>query len=229
MRGIADVLYPEACVGCGRLARGGLCSGCLGGVPRLGPPNCARCGAPTAAAVSECRECRGRRFHFDRARQAVPFDSVVRAAVHRLKYRGEWSLARALALLVAEIVPPQAKGAVTWVPAGPGRLRERGFDHARLLAEAVATRLRLPAAPLLRRVRETAPQVRLPPPVRRTNLAGALACRLPPPPAVMVVDDVFTTGATAAEAARALKRAGAERVTVLAVARTLPPYRGPPL
>ncbi|MGH9266759.1 MAG: double zinc ribbon domain-containing protein, partial [Acidimicrobiales bacterium] len=230
MQGLADLLYPEACVGCGRPARGGLCLACLEGLDRLGPRVCRRCGAPMVVDVAECRECRARGFRFDLARQAVGFDATVRAAVLRLKYRGEWALVEALALLLAEVAfaaagPPA--GAVTWVPSGARRLRERGFDHARLLAEAAARRLGTPAGALLARERETRAQVGLPRALRRKNLVGAFGCRLPPPPHVIVVDDVFTTGATACEAARALKAAGAEHVVCLAVARSLP-SRAPP-
>lgn len=227
MRGLADLLYPQSCAGCARPARGGLCRECLDGLRRPGPQMCGRCGAPTEVRVEECLECRGRRFRFTLARQAVAFEGAVRAAVHRLKYRGEWSLAETLARLLAEVAG-EAAGAVTWVPPSRRRLRERGFDHAGMLARALAAEIGLPAAPMLRRERDPPPQVRLEPEVRRRNLAGAFACRLPPPPVVTVVDDVFTTGATASEAARALRAAGAERVVALAVARTLPPRRRRP-
>jgi competence protein ComFC len=225
---MADLLYPQWCVGCRRLARGGICRSCLAELPRLGPEVCRRCGAPAAVAVADCRECRGRRFAFDAARQAVSFTSSVREAILRLKYRSERALAEALSLLVAEIAAGLEPRPVTWVPSGPRRLRERGFDHARLLAEACARRMELPVAPLLVRVRETPPQVGLEPAVRRKNLERALRCPSSAPPAVLVIDDVFTTGATASEAARALKAAGALHVTVLCLARALPPGRAPP-
>ncbi len=218
---MADLLYPQLCVGCGRLARGGICRACLADLPRLGPEICRRCGAPTVVAVADCRDCRGRRFVFDVARQAVIFTSSVREAILRLKYRSERALADVLGLLVVEVAAALEPQPVTWVPTSSRRLRERGFDHARLLAEACAGRLGLPVGPVLMRARETPPQVGLEPDVRRKNLEGALRCRSPAPPAMLVIDDVFTTGATASEAARALKAAGAEHVTVLCLARAL--------
>lgn len=175
-------------------------------------------------SVTECRECRGRRFAFDRARQAVAFEAAVRAAVHRLKYRGERALAEVLALPIIELaldLPITDMPAVTWVPATARKQKERGFDHGRLLAELVAGGLGLPLAGLLRRVRQTPPQVCLELKARRKNMIGALESALLVGCHVVVVDDVFTTGATASEAARALKAAGATRVTMLGLARTL--------
>lgn len=228
MQAVADLLYPSGCVGCRRPARGGLCRGCLDAIPRLGPETCRRCGAPTAAPLAECRACRGEHFAFAQARQAFAFGSTIRLAIHRLKYRGERVLADALALPLAELISSEPPTAVTWIPAASGRLRERGFDHGRVLAEATARVLHFPAAPMLARIAETDPQVGLDPALRRSNLAGSMSCRLPAPSRVIVVDDVFTTGATASEAARALRAAGAESVAVAALARALPPGGGSP-
>lgn len=234
MRALADLLYPELCVGCGRRARGGLCGPCAGAIRRLGPATCRCCGAPSVVGVPRCRECRPVPVAFDRACQAVEFGQVVRRAIHRLKYRSERSLAEALGALVVELVrgPYGAElgleaGArrpvATWVPTTAGRLRDRGYDHGRLLAECVAGALGWAAVPLLGRVRDTPAQARLQTHARRRNLDGALSPAVPPPPEVVVIDDVYTTGATASEAARALKAGGAERVVVLGVARALRP------
>ena len=172
---------------------------------------------------------------FDRACQAVVFGQVARSAIHRLKYRGERSLAEALGALVVELVrgpcgmelglsPAAPRPFVaTWVPTTAGRLRDRGYDHGRLLAECVARALGWPAAPLLARVRDTPAQARLETHARRRNLEGAFAAAGPLPPQVVVIDDVYTTGATASEAARALKAGGAERVVVLGLARAVRP------
>lgn len=152
------------------------------------------------------------------------FESLIRAAVHDLKYRGHRALAESLAPPLAELVTESGiPTALTWIPSSGRRLADRGFDHARLLAEAVAGRLEISCGELIVKVRETPAQVGLEPSVRRRNLFEAFACRLPPPPQVFVIDDVFTTGATASEAGRALKAAGAASVTVLALARSLAP------
>lgn len=224
MRALADLLFPEVCLSCRRLARGGLCRTCIGSARVIGPARCGRCGAPTPTPpVAPCRECRGRGFAFDLAAQQFGFVGVVREAVVRLKYRGERALADVLAGSLAQLggAVQDLPAAATWIPASRSRLADRGIDHGRLLTERTATLLGLSTAELLVRVREAPPQVGLEPAARRQNLEDAFSSRIPSPDEVLVIDDVFTTGATASEAARALKAAGARRVVVLAVARTL--------
>lgn len=134
-------------------------------------------------------------------------------------------MASGLASLVLDVAPPDRPDLITWVPAAPERLREVGLDHGRTLAELVAERLGLPVAPTLVRVRRTEPQMRLPQGARRKNLRGAFLAPEAVPPEVMLIDDVYTTGATAGEAGRALKAGGAVKVTVLCAARAMSPWR----
>ena len=96
-----DLLLPRRCVVCGA---GGtqLCADCLAGLPRIGPPLCARCGAPTAWPVRRCRECAGRRLAFASARAAVAYDAAVRRIVAGWKERGLRGLAEDAAALVAD-------------------------------------------------------------------------------------------------------------------------------
>lgn len=222
MRGLTDLLCPEACAGCGRMARGGLCRGCIEELPRLGPSLCGYCGRPCRRPAGECRDCRGRVLHFDLARQAAEYGPVLRKAISRFKYSGCRGLAVPLAGLVSELLDPHALevDAVTWVPPSPERLRRTGIDHGGELARRVAEGLGRPAVGMTARIRPTLPQMKLDPAARRTNLAGAFRATLCPPARVLVVDDVFTTGSTASEVARALKSAGAARVVVLGAARS---------
>jgi predicted amidophosphoribosyltransferase len=152
---------------------------------------------------------------------------VIREAVHRFKYSGCRSLGQPLAELIVEHLGCAVNaGAVTWIPPDADRARRSGTDHGRVLAELVAGKLGRPAVPTLVRVRPTLPQMKLDPATRRTNLAGAFRSCLCPPAEVLVVDDVFTTGSTASEAARALKKAGARRVVVLSASRSYAPDPG---
>ncbi len=227
MRGVADLLLPETCAGCRRPARGGLCRVCSEGLTRLGPFVCSRCGRPGSRPALSCRDCRNRELCFDQARQAVQFGQVARSAVHRFKYSG----CRHIGVLLADLVAEACEGAwsvdaVTWVAPSPERLRRTGTDHGKLLAELVAGNLGRPAVPMVRRVRRTSPQMRLDPEARRINVQGAFRATTCPPARVLLVDDVFTTGSTASDVARALKVSGARSVFVAGVARSyMPDFR----
>jgi predicted amidophosphoribosyltransferase len=110
---------------------------------------------------------------------------------------------------------------LTWVPLGRQRRRERGYDQAEALAACVSALTRRPARRLLRRVVDTAPQARRSGSARRSALAGAFSLMGPSPPVVVLIDDVLTSGVTAAECASVLRRAGAREVGVLTAARSL--------
>jgi competence protein ComFC len=221
MRAFVDILFPAICAGCGRLSKGAFCVQCDSGLHRISSPCCGRCGNPLPVASAHCRECRGRALWFDSAVQAVEFTPEVRKAIHRFKYKAERALGEALAMIAAEVCPRDA-AAIVWVPPSRQRLRERGFDHAALLAEILGRSTGLPTIAILRRKREVAAQVSLNPSQRRMNLHGTFECLLPAPLDLIVIDDVYTTGASLSEAARALKASGAERVRALSIARTLP-------
>jgi predicted amidophosphoribosyltransferase len=113
--------------------------------------------------------------------------------------------------------------AVTWVPLSRARLARRGYDQARALAVATASHLGIPAVPMLARTRDTPAQAMRCGTERRRAMRGAfrIAGRGPTPSVVLLVDDVLTTGATAAECARVLRSAGARRVGLLVAARAL--------
>jgi ComF family protein len=152
---------------------------------------------------------------------AGSFESPLREAIHALKYRAAPALAEPLGSLVAVRLAGQAVDLVVPVPSHRRRVRQRGWDHARLLAEAVARELAVPVDPkLLCRTRSTRPQVGLAPWARQANVAGAFAARCALTAGrVVLVDDVLTTGATASACATALLTAGARQVIVATVAR----------
>ena len=210
---LLDLLLPRRCVVCGA-AGAVLCVRCAAALPALTPPLCAQCGAPTAWPVERCRECAGRRLAFRSARAAVPYDDAVRRLVRRWKEHGLRSLAVAAADLVAARVTRPGVDLVTFVPAEPWRARSRGHHPAERLARELAERWSLPCRPLL---------VRRGPARRQRGLSRAQRRRNPVFSALetgvcsVLVDDVYTTGATADAAARAL----AGRVDVVTLARTV--------
>jgi predicted amidophosphoribosyltransferase len=210
---LLDLLLPRRCVACGE-GGAALCAACIAALPALRPPLCARCGAPTAWPVERCRECAGRRLAFRSARAAVPYDDTVRSFVRRWKEHGLRSLAGAAADVVAARVARPAVDIVTFVPAEPWRARSRGHHPAERLARELAERWGLPCRPLLDRRG---------PALRQRGLSRSQRQRNPAFSAVetglcaALVDDVYTTGATADAAARAL----AGRVEVVTLARTV--------
>ncbi len=164
------------------------------------------------------------------ARSAFLYAGPVRGALIRLKFSGWRSVAASLAPwmlralsqdLPSPRLPPDGRTVVTWVPLARRRKRTRGYDQAEALARAVAGLSGWRLQPLLARVTETAPQARRSRLERKSAMAGAFACPAPSPPWVILVDDVLTSGATAAECARALVAAGAREVGVLTAARSL--------
>jgi predicted amidophosphoribosyltransferase len=209
---LLDLLLPRRCVVCGQ-AGVALCAPCVAALPELRPPWCARCGAPTAWPVERCRECAGRRLAFRSARAAVPYDDTVRRIVRRWKEHGLRSLAAAAADVVAARVTRPAVDVVTWVPAEPWRARSRGHHPAERLGRELAERWALPCRPLL---------VRRGPALRQRGLSRSQRQRNPAFSALetglcAALVDVYTTGATADAAARAL----AGRIDVVTLARTV--------
>jgi predicted amidophosphoribosyltransferase len=217
---ILNLLLPARCVVCGA---GGerLCQGCREGLPLLHPPLCERCGAPAAWPVSRCRECSGRRLAFASARAAVEYDDGVRRLVAGWKERGLRRLAVEAAMLVGQAVPPPRVTLLTFVPPDRERVLQRGHHPAERLARELGRRWDVPVRPLLGWTRAIPHQRGLTLPERRRNVAGAFRPAAKAPPRVGLVDDVYTSGATVAAAASALRKAGARRVEVVTFARVV--------
>ena len=217
---LLDLVLPRRCLACG-LPGAELCEPCLAALPRLGPPLCECCGAPTAWPVRRCVECAGRRLAFATARAAVPYDGAVRRLVGAWKERGLRRLAGVAAGLVVEALEgPEAP--LVFVPADPVRRLERTQQPAEALARELARAWDVPVLPLLRRT--AGPRQRgLPLADRRRNVRGAFRAASAPR-RVVLVDDVYTSGATVDAAASALRKAGARRVDVVTLARVVRGY-----
>lgn len=229
-------LYPEACQLCGQnraqLAEGLVCSRCWQQVRFIRPPFCDRCGLPFQGAITarfECANCREMDLHFSSARSAVVAKDVALEAIHRYKYqRAVWFEPFLADLLIREARPvlrEQSWDYIVPVPLHPVKEREREFNQAARLAARLSAATGIPLNETrLKRVRPTSTQTRLSRPQRAENMRGAFATREPARrrgERVVLVDDVFTTGATTSACARVLREAGADEVCVWTVARGL--------
>jgi ComF family protein len=217
---VLELLLPQRCVVCS--APGAqVCAHCRGGLPKIVAPLCERCGAPTAWPVARCAECSGRRLAFASARAAVAYDEAVRALVREWKERGLRRLAGLAADLVAGSLERPEGTVLVPVPADRDRSLKRGHEPAAQLARELGSRWELPVERLLRRTRPGARQRGLSQAARRANVRGAFAAARHIQTRIVLIDDVYTTGATANAAASALRKGGARRVDVVTFARTI--------
>jgi ComF family protein len=198
-----------------------LCARCRAGLRVLAGTCCARCGAPAAWPVTRCRECSGRRLAFASARAAVAYDGPVVKLVAAWKERGLRKIAGFAAELVGEVVSAPRAEALTFVPPDSERGLKRGHHPAARLADELGERWSLDVLELLSRPGWRRPQRGLPLAERRRNVKSAFRPRRDAPRSVVLIDDVYTSGATVAAAASALRKAGAGRVDVVTFARAV--------
>ena len=212
---VAAFVLPQRCPGCGAAASPArlLCDGCRAAIPRVSFALCARCLA-RGQAPSGCKAHPGHAVW-----AAWLYDERASRVVHALKYQGRRGLAAGLGIELARVVPPAPRmDLVLAVPLHSARRRERGYNQAGLLAEALAGAIGVPRLEGAgERVRDTRPQARLDPRARRANVAGAFRVKDPDRLEgrnVLLVDDVITTGATFEACLEALGRAGARAAGV---------------
>jgi ComF family protein len=227
----ADALCPERCAACSAIVGAGrlFCHACRSAVNVLGAPECPRCGAPGARrCLAWCADPSAPIRH---ARAWAEYESPERAprpvahALASFKYGGARRLGRRIARAMLERMPAEPGALIAPVPLHPRRLRRRGFNQSAVVARHLAHALGWPVAlRLLVRVRDTPSQTALSAAARAANVAGAFVTARPESARdrrIVLVDDVWTSGATARTAATALRAAGATSVDVLTFARVL--------
>lgn len=225
---VLDLLFPPTagCVCCGAMLYKGekcICAACREQIAPLTEPTCSCCGRPLAYP-GLCDLCCFRTYSFIRSWSAAVYQGVLRKCLHRFKYERATCLAPVLGSLLAQRLQA-AKGILRFpllvpVPLDSQRLHERGFNQAELLAAEVARVYRWPMAKkVLRRLRPTLPQSELPENKRWLNVSGAFVAEGDlSGKKVLLIDDIYTTGATAEAASQALLKAGAAQVYVATVA-----------
>jgi ComF family protein len=217
---VLDLLLPQRCLICS-VPGAHVCDRCQSALRRITPPFCERCGAPTAWPVGRRAECAGRRLAFSCARAALEYDEPLRTVVAAWKERGLRRLAGWAAEIVVESVARPDASCLAYIPGDPDRRLRRGHHAAERLAHELSAAWALPVLPLLSRRRGSRRQRGLREPERRRNVTGAFLLDRRPPRRVALVDDVYTTGATAHAAASALRKGGTKRVEVVTFARTI--------
>ena len=229
-------LYPENCQVCKLTSatsqEGFVCHDCWQKVRFIKPPFCQRCGLPYAGDITtefECSNCHGIELHFTSARSAVLAREPVLDIIHRYKYqRALWFEPFLADLLIRAAVPELAKERwdfIVPVPLHPAKQREREFNQAERLGARLSRATRIPLnTKLLQRVEATQTQTLLSREQRAANVRKAFKMRSEQRLdglRLVLLDDVFTTGATTSSCARVLLSAGAESVCVWTVARGL--------
>jgi ComF family protein len=211
LNALLDLLYPPRCVFCSRLLRDAsdpICPDCRAHLPCTGPSAEVRGLSPIAKCVAP-----------------LYYEGKVRESLHRFKFAQRTGYAGIYAGIIGKCIDENEIfcDSITWVPVSARRLRKRGYDQSRLLAEKLAQRTGLPCEALLKKVRHTRPQSLTGDYAKRkANAKNAYRCTAPElakGKRILLVDDIVTSGATLSECARMLRAAGAAEVFAAAVAR----------
>ena len=209
------------------------CISCWQNIHPLRQPACARCDQPFVSEAATaytpnhlCQDCQKRPPDFQRAWTLFPYLPPLREAICSFKYRGKHTLAKPLARLMISALPRELDvDMIIPVPLHPARLRGREFNQSLLLADQLARHMARPVSTTnLIRMTATDPQTTLTRQARLNNLRNAFDVRRPQDlreKRILIVDDVFTTGTTLNECAKALRQAGSGPVFALTLARTV--------
>lgn len=226
---LLDIIYPPRCPMCQALLRPGkelICPVCKRKLPYIREPICVSCGKPLRKEEEEyCFDCKRRGHQFDQGISVWEYNEMVRNSIYRYKYKQKREYA---GFYIEEMIKELNRKAAVWkpeliipIPIHRSRLRQRGYNQAALLADGISAGLRVPVREeLLIRRRKTTPQKELNVRERRNNLRQAFAVTEPLETVgnLLLVDDIYTTGATLDVAAELLKAAGAKRVYFITLA-----------
>lgn len=240
---ILDWIYPPRCMSCrnplplqdkpGRSLW--LCSYCKNLFQPLDVPGCGICSTPVDAGVTVCASCNGKGFSFVHNRSAFAYEDLVRDLIHDIKFRRRRHVAQGLGRLWASgflgpfldsinsVNSIKTAAILVPLPMHKAKRRQRGFDQAQILASSIGEVTGIKAISILERTQDTPPQSGLHPRQRIENVKGAF--RIKPEftgkiagQTIVLVDDIYTTGASLDECARVLKSGGASDVYAMTLA-----------
>ena len=226
---ILYLIFPRTCFNCNidlpLENQGFLCNDCLKKLKKPGPIICQRCGITLKDGGAHCFNCRGTKaklFKCSLIRSALDFNEPSRALIHGLKYEKYINIAKFLAPLMQKTLleNPDFLEAEYFVPVPihKKRFKKRGFNQAEILAQELSALTNIPTLNALTRIKNTKSQTKLTKKERATNIKEAFVCSKPKEikkKAIILIDDVCTTGATLEECAKVLKKAGAREVYAL--------------
>lgn len=226
-----EALYPKDCTCdvCGAElvadTRVRLCSHCVDTLPFVGEHICQYCGMPLKDESDYCNRCQYSRQEFSKNRAPLVYDGDVKRLIYAFKFNQKKYIAETLGALMSDEYLKRGMDAdiIVFVPMAKAEEKKRGYNQSELLANEVGKRLNMPVLPALVKIRSTSAQKELKGKDRATNLEGAFACVFEQVKnrRILLIDDIFTTGATANECAKVLLKAKARDVSVLTSAITM--------
>lgn len=233
---LLTLIYPKICFGCDKSLppkhEGYLCPDCLDKINKPQPPFCISCGksidpAPGRCGIDRCPECAGYSYNFTRGYTASIYDGLIKDCLHNFKYNAHTYLANTLAGVMIDFALKHIDigkiDAITSVPLHWKRLRDRGFNQASVLASILSKKVNKPFVKnSIYRTKVIKPQVELPRQDRIKNVQGVFRIKNPKnflDKHILLIDDVFTTGATLNECSKVLLEAGAREVWVFTLTR----------
>ena len=230
LKAFDDALYPLDCTCdvCGEelveKTRYRLCSDCIENLPFAKGHICLNCGMPLDDESDYCNRCQNQKSAFVKNRSPLVYDGEVKKLIYKFKFSRKKYIAQTLGALMADkyLESGMDSEIIVYVPMTDAEVKKRGFNQAELLAYEVGGRLDIPVLGALVKIKDTSQQKELKGKDRAVNLEGAFACLFEQVKGrkILLVDDIFTTGATANECANTLLKAKAREVCVLTAAVT---------
>lgn len=226
-----DLIFPPRCYICKNKSQKTICDGCLSKVKFIASPICRICGKPKDRYFVDdlCEDCVKGDGPFSMARSVVLYEGVVKEAIHKFKFEGKKKLASPLGRFLVSYLengdmPLEKIDRIMPLPLSRKREDQRGHNQSKLLAEEVSRFCHIDLdSTSLRKIKDTTPQFELARKERLSHVKGAFSCAPLNGSNVLLIDDIYTTGATVREASMSLKAAGAGSVYVLTLARTACP------